>query len=259
MPPAYRHLLRYLACSGIHALRCYAANPSKAAADRCVAKTYRAVIAALRAQPHFLRRSGRDHFMILGRCMQWDFSRTIPAARDLRHVWLLGIETNCVGSSLAIPYPTGIHVSTPSQLAQHREAMLAKPREHLACYYGSLQSQKHNFLRERMAEECAGDLRCVMALKEMGAGGEDGPDALFSRCSFCLQPRGDTRTRKSIWDGIALGCVPVFFEASVFDDYRALLVGPVSAPAPPPRALSVRSRALSRSGALSVRSCPCWL
>lgn len=32
------------------------------------------------------------------------------------------------------------------------------------------------------------------------------------RSDFCLQPPGDTRTRRSTFDGILAGCVPVFFE-----------------------------------------------
>lgn len=32
------------------------------------------------------------------------------------------------------------------------------------------------------------------------------------RSSFCLQPPGDTPTRRSTFDGILAGCIPVFFE-----------------------------------------------
>ena len=32
------------------------------------------------------------------------------------------------------------------------------------------------------------------------------------RSVFCLQPPGDSPTRKSIYDGILCGCIPVFFE-----------------------------------------------
>lgn len=32
------------------------------------------------------------------------------------------------------------------------------------------------------------------------------------QASFCLQPPGDTPTRRSTFDGILAGCIPVFFE-----------------------------------------------
>ncbi|ONK55698.1 uncharacterized protein A4U43_C10F90 [Asparagus officinalis] len=32
------------------------------------------------------------------------------------------------------------------------------------------------------------------------------------RSDFCLQPPGDTPTRRSTFDGILAGCIPVFFE-----------------------------------------------
>ncbi|KAI4311663.1 hypothetical protein MLD38_036541 [Melastoma candidum] len=32
------------------------------------------------------------------------------------------------------------------------------------------------------------------------------------KASFCLQPPGDTPTRRATFDGILAGCIPVFFE-----------------------------------------------
>ncbi|PQQ04785.1 hypothetical protein Pyn_11195 [Prunus yedoensis var. nudiflora] len=34
------------------------------------------------------------------------------------------------------------------------------------------------------------------------------------QASFCLQPPGDTPTRRSTFDSIVAGCIPVFFEES---------------------------------------------
>ncbi|KAF9616720.1 hypothetical protein IFM89_031996 [Coptis chinensis] len=34
------------------------------------------------------------------------------------------------------------------------------------------------------------------------------------KASFCLQPPGDTPTRRSTFDAILAGCIPVFFEES---------------------------------------------
>ena len=45
----------------------------------------------------------------------------------------------------------------------------------------------------------------------------------MSRSTFCLQPAGDSPTRKGFWDSIILGCIPVIFRsgtyARVFEEF----------------------------------------
>eukprot|EP00042_Codosiga_hollandica_P049824 m.585258 g.585258 ORF g.585258 m.585258 type:complete len:140 (+) comp57969_c0_seq4:274-693(+) len=46
--------------------------------------------------------------------------------------------------------------------------------------------------------------------------------AVFERSMFCLQPYGDSPTRKSFYDSLLSGCIPVRFERNVkypFDDF----------------------------------------
>ena len=47
---------------------------------------------------------------------------------------------------------------------------------------------------------------------------------LFESSSFCLQPRGDTATRRSTFDAVVAGCIPVFFHPdSAYTQYTAHL------------------------------------
>jgi hypothetical protein len=44
---------------------------------------------------------------------------------------------------------------------------------------------------------------------------------LFQSSTFCLQPPGDSYTRRSVFDAMVAGCVPVFFHpASAYLQYR---------------------------------------
>ncbi|KAF3340768.1 xyloglucan galactosyltransferase KATAMARI1 [Carex littledalei] len=44
---------------------------------------------------------------------------------------------------------------------------------------------------------------------------------VFMSSMFCLQPPGDTFTRKSVFDSMVAGCIPVFFcSESAYTQYR---------------------------------------
>jgi hypothetical protein len=42
---------------------------------------------------------------------------------------------------------------------------------------------------------------------------------LFEESQFCLQPQGDSPTRKSIFDSMLAGCIPVFFHPHSYSGY----------------------------------------
>jgi hypothetical protein len=44
---------------------------------------------------------------------------------------------------------------------------------------------------------------------------------LFQTATFCLQPPGDSYTRRSVFDSIVAGCIPVFFhQVSAYLQYK---------------------------------------
>ena len=47
--------------------------------------------------------------------------------------------------------------------------------------------------------------------RDKHAGQQTPADGLYARAVFCLQPWGDTATRKGFWDALAAGCIPAVF------------------------------------------------
>lgn len=42
---------------------------------------------------------------------------------------------------------------------------------------------------------------------------------LYSRSIFCLQEGADSSTRKGLWDGMISGCIPVFFNGVLANEF----------------------------------------
>lgn len=111
-------------------------------------------------------------------------------------------------SQVSIPYPTCFHPSTPEELSTHQQLILSANRTVLINFTGQLERdalwQGRN-LRRKIAEQCAAqpgdcelvncgtDCHCTTVL-----GGQ-------LRAHFCLQPPGDTPTRRSLFDSLQVG------------------------------------------------------
>ena len=66
-------------------------------------------------------------------------------------------------------------------------------------------------LRQRLIEQCkaAGAPMCAHSLPSGKS--PERTAQLYWDATFCLQPGGDTISRKAILDALLLGCVPVLF------------------------------------------------
>lgn len=184
---------------------------------------------------------GHDHFLVMARAA-WDFSQ--PLANDppifgtsflelpeFYNVTALTFEARAFPwQERAIPYPTSFH---PPNLA-YFEAWINRLRRtrrttlmlfaagggipvnpnikrsirlefdnitSMINFNGSSSSYKYTKLCEFI--DCSNGI-CehdpIRVMKPM------------LQASFCLQPPGDTPTRRSTFDGILAGCIPVFFE-----------------------------------------------
>ena len=96
-------------------------------------------------------------------------------------------------------------------------------------------------LRDRLRRRCL-DANSSCTLLPMSVGAVK-VAALFWRATFCLQPGGDTITRKSIVDALLLGCVPVLFHPGQRMQVCALCHLP---------ACAVRSHLLARDFAVAL-------
>lgn len=176
----------------------------------------------------------KKHFMALGR-ISWDFSRNedsltgwgsaLLSQPELANVTKLLIERKTwTPDEIAIPYPTSFHPSSDGDLKLWQDQLRKGPkREWLCSFIGSTSrgTEWSKALRAELARQCDraenGTCREVKC-NEYGIPGTvdctTSPEhvtALFRSSTFCLQPSGDSPTRKGLFDSLLAGCIPVLF------------------------------------------------
>ncbi|KAK3141740.1 hypothetical protein QOZ80_4BG0337740 [Eleusine coracana subsp. coracana] len=198
----------------------WAANATDADRDRdCVA-----LLAWLHAQPHYRRSRGWDHFIALGR-ITWDFRRSPDAGGwggsfltmpGVANVTRLVIERDPWDDmDVGIPYPTGFHPRTAADARAWQRYVAARPRPRLFAFAGAPRSSIKGDFRALLLNECqaAGDDACGSLDCAEGKCIKNNALVLqlFMESRFCLQPRGDSFTRRSLFDCMVAGAVPVLF------------------------------------------------
>uniref|UniRef100_A0ACD5TSR0 Uncharacterized protein n=1 Tax=Avena sativa TaxID=4498 RepID=A0ACD5TSR0_AVESA len=166
---------------------------------------------------------GRDHFLLLGR-PTWDFLRdpstgwgnvlmTYPAVRNMTVLTLEASPWH--GNDFAVPYPSHFHPSSDAEVVAWQSRMRGLDRQWLWCFAGASRPSGKRTVRAQIIEQCGRSSRCAMLGKAAApAPGSYAPGQamrLLESADFCLQPRGDSYTRKSTFDAILAGCIPVFF------------------------------------------------
>ncbi|XP_003559614.1 xyloglucan galactosyltransferase KATAMARI1 homolog [Brachypodium distachyon] len=193
----------------------------------------------LRASPAWAAHGGKDHFLVAGR-ITWDFRRedqdgpgewgsrllVLPEARNMT---MLVIESSpWHGNDVGVPYPTYFHPSRAAEVASWQKAVRRARRPWLLAFAGGARASSGNItnVRDVIMDQCARSRRCGL-LRCDGAGRRNDCYApgnvmrLFKKAAFCLQPQGDSYTRRSAFDAMLAGCVPVFFHpGSAYVQYR---------------------------------------
>ncbi|KAF2313287.1 hypothetical protein GH714_010152 [Hevea brasiliensis] len=87
-------------------------------------------------------------------------------------------------------------------------------RKSLVSFAGAARPDQPKSIRSTLINQCtsAGD-KCQFV--NCSSGGCDQPETiteLFVESEFCLQPPGDSPTRKSVFDSLVSGCIPVIFD-----------------------------------------------
>ncbi|XP_040385568.1 xyloglucan galactosyltransferase KATAMARI1 homolog [Oryza brachyantha] len=199
----------------------------------------------LRSTPAWAAHGGRDHFLVGGR-IAWDFRREdggegsqwgsrlllLPEATNMT---ALVIEASPwhAATDVGVPYPTYFHPWRAADVSAWQRDVRRARRPWLFAFAGGgrRRGDDHHHggggvVRDRIIRQCARSRRC--GLLRCGAHGrrDDCYDPgnvmrLFKSAAFCLQPRGDSYTRRSVFDAILAGCVPVFFHpGSAYTQYR---------------------------------------
>ena len=180
------------------------------------------------ARPEWAVHHGHDHFMAVGR-VTWDFRQqsdgwgnnllTLPALQNMTTLVLEGSpwETRDV----AIPYPSFFHPSSAVELHAWQDKVRVFERKRLFSFVGRKKAEKPELIRTQLLAECRKSPACeLITCDGGGACASPGPVMkLFAESQFCLQPQGDTATRKSIFDCLLMGSIPVFFHKDTYAGY----------------------------------------
>lgn len=186
----------------------------------------------LSSTPEWHVLGGRDHFMVAGRTT-WDFRRfkdednlwgnKLLLLPEMHNISTLVFESDPWDSNdIAIPYPTYFHPSNHTELVSWQDRVRGLERQWLFAFAGAPRLSSDS-IREQVINQCRASAKCN--LLECGSGLSECHSpvsimALFESASFCLQPPGDTPTRKSVFDAMVSGCVPVFFDRrTAYDQY----------------------------------------
>lgn len=180
----------------------------------------------LSRRPEWRRMSGRDHFLVAGR-IAWDFRRQaddpsywgsklmfLPQSQNMT---MLSVESSVWNNDFAIPYPTYFHPSKGAEVAQWQDRMRKLERKYLFAFAGAPRPELEFTIRGEIINQClASNGKCKLLNCSSSTNNCDDPVnvmKVFRSSVFCLQPRGDSYTRRSTFDSILAGCIPVFFHS----------------------------------------------
>ncbi|KAL8531468.1 hypothetical protein ACS0TY_008166 [Phlomoides rotata] len=178
----------------------------------------------LREKPEWKAMGGKDHFLVSGR-ITWDLRRVddkshwgskLMVLPESQNMSILTIESSPWDKNdFAIPYPTYFHPSTDRQIHDWQEKMRRQRRRSLLCFAGAPRPGMQDSIRDEIMAQCtASRRRCRMLECKNDRNNCLKPAnvmRMFQNSIFCLQPPGDSFTRRSTFDSILAGCIPVFF------------------------------------------------
>ncbi|XP_056165287.1 probable xyloglucan galactosyltransferase GT11 [Syzygium oleosum] len=184
---------------------------------------------------------GKDHFLVAGRIV-WDFRRENDRLSDWgsnlmllpesMNMTILVLESSLLpkGNDFAIPYPTYFHPSKDIEVSQWQSRMRRQKRRYLFSFAGAPRKNLSNSIRDEIISQCGASRRKCKLLECNSRGNKCHKPIflmkLFQSSIFCLQPPGDSYTRRSAFDSILSGCIPVFFHSgSAYEQYKWHLPG----------------------------------
>ncbi|KAG5404132.1 hypothetical protein IGI04_010251 [Brassica rapa subsp. trilocularis] len=190
----------------------------------------------LKKQPQWKGMSGKDHFLVTGRISR-DFRRNpdnnslwgtnlmiLPESQNLSFLTIERSPTS--HNEFAIPYPTYFHPTSTVEIRQWQDKIKLTNRTILFSFAGAQRPSRsqNGLVRSQVIEQCKSSSKTCRFLDcDVKANGCDDPMSLmklFESSVFCLQPPGDSLTRRSVFDSILAGCIPVFSnQGSAYKQY----------------------------------------
>ncbi|KAM1483794.1 hypothetical protein TB2_035054 [Malus domestica] len=187
----------------------------------------------LTKRPEWSIMGGKDHFLVAGR-ITWDFRRLseeesdwgnkllfLPAAKNMS---MLVVESSPWNANdFGIPYPTYFHPAKDADVFIWQERMRRLKREFLFSFAGAPRPDNPKSIRGKIIDQCRSSKVGKLLECDFGESKCHSPSSImhmFQRSLFCLQPQGDSYTRRSAFDSMLAGCIPVFFHpGSAYTQY----------------------------------------
>jgi len=186
---------------------------------------------------HWQVTGGHKHLLVLGR-IAWDLTRQefedgwgspILSLTELENVTKVLIEKDHYRQDqMAMPYPSSFHPYADDQIVSWQRTMLSSQRNHLVLFAGGPRAGKtfSALLRDELMRQCLNSSRCLLLRCDI-IDCERNPQILtqnFLNSVFCLQPPGDSPTRKGVFDCLVSGTIPVIFdENTIYQQYMEYL------------------------------------
>jgi hypothetical protein len=177
----------------------------------------------LENQGPWARNSGKDHVFVLGK-ISWDFRRNDGSPWGTRFLELdqmqnpvkLLIERQPWHvNDIGIPHPTFFHPHSDDDIIAWQQKIISSNRRNLVSFAGAPRPDQPDNMRSILIGQCKSADNGVCRFLNCSSGAcNDQPESvieLFMESEFCLQPPGDSPTRKSVFDSLVSGCIPVFF------------------------------------------------
>ncbi|CAM8933307.1 unnamed protein product [Rhodiola kirilowii] len=178
----------------------------------------------LTKRPEWKVMGGKDHFLVAGR-ITWDFRRLsdkepdwgnkllfLPAAKNMT---MLVVESSPWNANdFGIPYPTYFHPASDADVFAWQERMRKLERKWLFSFAGAPRPGNSKSIRGQIIDQCKRSKGGKLLECDFGENKCHSPSSImqmFQSSIFCLQPQGDSYTRRSAFDSMLAGCIPVFF------------------------------------------------
>lgn len=177
----------------------------------------------LERQRPWKRSSGKDHVFVLGK-ISWDFRRTSDSPWGTRLLELdkmqnpikLLIERQPWHvNDIGILHPTYFHPHSDNDIISWQLKIMRSNRENLVSFAGAARAGAEDNIRSILIDQCTSnsDGKCRFLNCSFVKCYE--PELiieLFVESEFCLQPPGDSPTRKSVLNSLISGCIPALFD-----------------------------------------------
>lgn len=177
----------------------------------------------LEQKPPWRRHGGRDHVLVLGK-ISWDFRRQADGMwgsrllefPEMQEATKVLIERDpWAGNDIGVPHPTYFHPQSAADIDTWLRHVRSQERTSLVTFVGKERKNDPTNVRSALVKQCRNvtsesDCRFVECDKDNCFKAAYVTKA-FMATHFCMQPVGDSPTRRSVFDSLIAGCIPVLF------------------------------------------------